>query len=223
MNQRQGPVGSALAQLDALTLVRVEESSICGEEYRLSATEERRLAGAVLKRRREFRTGRHLATLACAGWGLARPSLEPDRQGDPRWPDGFVGSITHCDTWAAAAVARRAEVAALGIDAEPAEPLMGDIVGAVLQGVERQALERQSGLQAYSGCPDRLVFCAKEAVFKAWYQLRGGGWLDFCDVEIVLRPDGSWTAHGGPAAAEVRWAGGWSVCDGIAAAALLVR
>jgi 4'-phosphopantetheinyl transferase EntD len=36
-------------------------------------------------------------------------------------------------------------------------------------------------------CWDRLLFCAKEAVFKAWFPL-AGSWLDFADASIEFDP-----------------------------------
>lgn len=38
------------------------------------------------------------------------------------WPDGVVGSMTHCDGYRAAAVAHAGEVLGVGIDAEPHFP-----------------------------------------------------------------------------------------------------
>lgn len=61
----------------------------------------------------EFVTGR-----ACARRALARLGVEPvpvpsgDR-GEPFWPDGIVGSITHCDEYRACAAARRRMAAAI--------------------------------------------------------------------------------------------------------------
>ncbi|MFF4689931.1 hypothetical protein [Streptomyces sp. NPDC001307] len=40
----------------------------------------------------------------------------------PRWPEGIVGSMTHCAGYHAAAVARGRSVAALGVDGEPHGP-----------------------------------------------------------------------------------------------------
>jgi 4'-phosphopantetheinyl transferase EntD len=109
-----------------------------------------------------------------------------DPQGAPRWPDGVVGSITHCPGYRAAAVAPARTVALLGIDAEPDEPLPPDVAASVSGVAERAALHRWA-------LPDRLVFCAKEAVYKAWAPATGD-WLDFSDVRIAPSPDGTLSA-----------------------------
>ena len=66
----------------------------------------------------EFQSGRELARsllTACRAPTVEVP-VAPDRS--PVWPVGFVGSITHTTDWVGVAVARTADVAGLGIDAE---------------------------------------------------------------------------------------------------------
>lgn len=62
---------------------------------------------AVGERRREFGTVRHCARQALQRIGLpdAIPIL-PDADGVPGWPSGVVGSMTHCEGYRAAVVAR---------------------------------------------------------------------------------------------------------------------
>ncbi|MFF1717797.1 hypothetical protein [Streptomyces sviceus] len=53
-----------------------------------------------------------------------RPRPHPHRRRRcPAWPDGVVGSMTHCDGYRAAAVAHAGEVLGVGIDAEHHLPL----------------------------------------------------------------------------------------------------
>ena len=84
--------------------------------------------------------------------------------GDPLWPAGFAGSLAHDDEMAVAAIARKADIPSLGIDVEPAEPLPDEIAalavmpGDVLAGVDPRLATR-------------LLFSAKEAVYKAAYPL----------------------------------------------------
>src|SRR5260370_12550496 len=60
---------------------------------------------ATQKRQREFLAGRWCAeeALQCLGAGSTHVAMAEDRT--PIWPDGVVGSITHTDDFAAAAVA----------------------------------------------------------------------------------------------------------------------
>jgi 4'-phosphopantetheinyl transferase EntD len=145
---------------------------------------------AVVKRRREFATVRLCARTALARLGRTPGPILPAGDGPlwadraPRWPDGIVGSMTHCDGYRAAAVAREEEVASLGVDAESNAPLPEGVQDTVLLPEERDTVTR---LGAFSGVAwDRLLFSAKESVFKAWFPLTGR-WLDF--LECAISPD----------------------------------
>ncbi|MBX6384282.1 MAG: 4'-phosphopantetheinyl transferase, partial [Microbispora sp.] len=81
------------------------------------------IAQAVDRRRREFVTGRHCARLALARIGVPPGPIPRGERGAPVWPAGTVGSITHCSGYRAAAVAPAHLARAIGIDAEPHEPL----------------------------------------------------------------------------------------------------
>ena len=43
-------------------------------------------------------------------------------------------------------------------------------------------------------CWDRLLFSAKESVYKAWFPLTGR-WLGFEDADVTITPDGTFTAR----------------------------
>ena len=85
--------------------------------------EEAAIARAVPKRRREFATGRGCARAALNRLGEPPVPILRGPQGAPLWPAGVVGSITHCDGYRAAAVARTSDIATVGLDAEPDKPL----------------------------------------------------------------------------------------------------
>jgi 4'-phosphopantetheinyl transferase EntD len=142
------------------------------------------LPRAVPKRRAEFAAGRTAARAALAGLGLAPVSLPrlPDRL--PLWPPGLRGSIAHCDTVAVAA-ATRAPLSP-GIDVEPDAPLPADLVEVV-------ASRRELAVTLPVNVA-RLVFCAKEAAFKAQFPLTRA-WLDFADLTVTLTADGGFTAR----------------------------
>lgn len=149
------------------------------------------VAGAVEARRREFATVRRCARIALARLGVAPGPILPAREGPPwahrapKWPDGVVGSMTHCDGYRAAAVARRSAVASVGVDAEPNAPVPDGVAELVVLPEERGILERLVAAEPAIAW-DRLLFSAKESVFKAWYPLTGR-WLDFS--ECVIEPD----------------------------------
>lgn len=156
--------------------------------------EEALVAQAVSKRRNEFATGRRCARAALAQLGCPPAPLlaGPDRA--PLWPDGVVGSITHTNGYRAAAVARATQLSSVGIDAEPNRPLPAGVLGLIASPAEAQViatlLEEHPGIRW-----DRLLFCAKECVYKAWYPLTAQ-WLDFLEAVVTLDP-GTSTFHAG--------------------------
>ncbi|MGW0389331.1 4'-phosphopantetheinyl transferase family protein [Streptomyces sp. NPDC003042] len=201
----------------------------------LLPAEEAVVAGVAAGRRREFATVRHCARRALralpGGTGGPAVALLPDPDGLPRWPAGVVGSMTHTRGYRAAAVARAADVARLGIDAEPDRPLRAGVLETISTPGERAALPWPGGASvdapgAVPGgvCWDRLLFCAKEAAYKAWFphaRVR----LAFPDVEVFFDgPAGrGFTAHvrgaAGPGAGE-RLRGRWGAGRGLLVAAV---
>jgi 4'-phosphopantetheinyl transferase EntD len=146
--------------------------------------EEAVIGRAVEKRRREFTTGRACARAALARLGQPPVAILPGERGSPGWPPGIVGSITHCAGYRAAAVARASQVLALGLDAEPDLPLPGGVLDVVSLAAERDSL---ADLARSAPGPnwDRMLFCAKESVYKAWFPLTGR-WLGFEQAHITF-------------------------------------
>ena len=68
------------------------------------------------------------------------PILKGDK-GEPCWPDGIVGSLTHCEGYRGAAVGRRDEVRSVGIDAEPHDVLPKGVLEAITLPDERIELQ----------------------------------------------------------------------------------
>ncbi|MEV5550568.1 4'-phosphopantetheinyl transferase superfamily protein [Streptomyces sp. NPDC052309] len=152
------------------------------------------VANAVAKRRREFTVVRSCARRAMEKLGVPPRPVLPGERGAPRWPDGLVGSMTHCDGYAAAALARATDLASLGIDAEPDGPLPDGVLSAVALPAEADRLRRLAAEHPAIHW-DRLLFSAKESVYKAWFPLTGK-WLDFAEADIEIRPDPD-DRHGG--------------------------
>jgi len=189
--------------------------------------EEAAMARAVPRRRGEFAAGRACARAALAQLGLPAAPILPGPRGAPQWPPGVVGTITHCDGYRASAVAHARDVLTLGLDAEPDGPLPGGVLDAVSLAEER---DRLPGLAAAAPhVPwDRLLFCAKEAVYKAWFPL-AGRWLGFEEAAITFAPDaGTFTARllvPGPAVggrALDGFSGRWVARGGLLLAAIAV-
>lgn len=167
----------------------VATSDMLGDDptaYLLEA-EQALVATSVEKRRREFTGGRTCARRALAELGFPEAPILSGAKREPLWPRGVVGSITHCQGYRAAAVARDTEWAALGIDAEPHAPLPDGVLEAVSLPEERTWLDQLSDGHTHW---DRLLFSAKESVYKAWFPLTNS-WLGFEDALITMDP----TAH----------------------------
>jgi 4'-phosphopantetheinyl transferase EntD len=100
------------------------------------------------------------------------------RPGGPAaFPQGYVGSIAHDSAYAVVALASRSNVAAVGIDIEPATRLPSECFETVATPRERGRI--RDLVEA------RLLFCAKEAVFKAMNS-EAGAWLEHPDVEVDI-------------------------------------
>nr|WP_205615765.1 4'-phosphopantetheinyl transferase superfamily protein [Streptomyces harenosi] len=189
------------------------------------------VARAVAKRRREFAAVRVCARRAMDKLGVPPQPILPGERGAPRWPSGLAGSMTHCDGYCAAALVRATDLASLGIDAEPDETLPEGVLEAVALPAEAERLRRLTADRPDVHW-DRLLFSAKESVYKAWFPLTGK-WLDFSEADIVITADpgerrGSFRAAllvPGP------WVGGrrlthfdgrWTARDGLLATAVVV-
>ena len=142
------------------------------------------LGQAVLSRREEFAAGRTCARSALSALGVSPQPILRGLNREPIWPAGIVGSITHCDGYCAAAVARDHRIESIGIDAEPNEPLPDGVIREVALEDEIRALE---SLTSEHVNWDRLLFCAKESVFKAWYPIMKC-WLGFEEAYVTIDP-----------------------------------
>ncbi|MDL5204868.1 4'-phosphopantetheinyl transferase superfamily protein [Streptomyces sp. ALI-76-A] len=158
------------------------------DERRLFPEEAAVVAQAIGKRRREFAAVRSCARRAMGKLGVPPHPVLPGERGAPRWPESLTGSMTHCDGYCAAALAHVGDLASLGIDAEPDGPLPEGVLDAVALPAERERLLRLAHDDPGTHW-DRLLFSAKESVYKAWFPLTLR-WLDFfeADIEILVGP-----------------------------------
>ncbi len=142
---------------------------------------------ATESRQREFATGRACARAALARLGLPPVAVVRGPGGAPQWPEGVTGSITHCAGYRAAAVGLTRDIASLGVDAEPNEALP-DHGMLELIALDEERVRLGELASAMPGiCWDRLLFCAKESVYKAWFPL-ARRWLGFESADIVIDP-----------------------------------
>lgn len=148
----------------------------------LASAEREAIEGAAQTRVEQFTAGRVCSRRALARFGVA--ATTPILRGEDRapiWPKGFVGSITHTDTWCGAAVARQSDMRAIGIDLESATPLKEALWRRVCTPAERERLRELPN----SGLMGKILFSAKESVYKCQYTLTMQ-FLGFHAVEVEV-------------------------------------
>ena len=134
---------------------------------------------AIDRRKREHAIGRSCARRALGQLGFPPLPILNGPKREPLWPAGVVGSITHCDGYSAAAVAKERDLLALGIDAELHAPLPRGVLERISLPEERARLAAAAPGTHW----DRLLFSAKEATYKAYYPLTKA-WLGFEQASI---------------------------------------
>ena len=190
--------------------------------------EEPLIAKSVAKRRNEFITVRYCAREALGELGVQPVPILKGDKGEPCWPDGIVGSLTHCEGYRGAVVAKNDKVRSVGIDAEPHDVLPKGVLDAISLPVERTQLSTLPNDLHW----DRILFCAKEATYKAWFPVTRR-WLGFEDAHITFDVDGNGASGGfesriliDPAAVSgpplQTLSGRWSVRDGLALTAIVL-
>jgi 4'-phosphopantetheinyl transferase EntD len=167
----------ATSDLGVETIGRFEDHPLFPEEIQS-------LGRVVNRRRIEFATGRYCAKKAISWLGVTPSAIVIGDGREPVWPSGIVGSITHCSGYCAAVAAKSSQVLSIGIDAEENLPLPEGVWELIAGNQQQSVLAHHSDTLI---CWDRLLFCAKEAVYKAWYSITKQ-WLDFSDCQIVWDP-----------------------------------
>ncbi|RII20469.1 4'-phosphopantetheinyl transferase Npt [Streptomyces sp. YIM 130001] len=151
--------------------------------------------------------------------------------------------MTHCTGYRAAVLGRAADVRGIGIDAELHVPMSWRTVERIALPAERRRIRSASAVlpQVHWG---KLLFSAKESVYKTWFPLTGRP-LRFADVDVAFRVargcrdtgsfrarfvpsgrvfDGAGSPWLGPgiAGAPAEFAGRWLIRDGLLRTAIVL-
>ena len=147
----------------------------------------------VPKRLKEFTRGRCAARAALRDLGHEAGPILVGPSREPVWPEGIVGSISHCDEIYAAAVADSASTRSLGIDIEEATPLDDDVLHLVCTPEEIAWLSGPDAAEvSWAG---KAIFSAKESLFKCWFPVEGT-YLDFLEATLAIDLRGRrWTGR----------------------------
>ena len=139
------------------------------------------IASSAPLRQRTFSSGRRCARIALAEAGLPGSALPRAEDGSVCWPTGVVGSVSHTNDWAVAAVALHdmSEASSLGVDLERIQPLEAGVIRLVATDSEQAELAA-SGAKRWHAT---ALFSLKESVYKC---LRPSyrRFIEFKDVEI---------------------------------------
>src|SRR2546427_7741956 len=132
------------------------------------------------KRRLNFIGGRLCAEHSLRRLGLQRAAVGRYQSGEPMWPFGTIGSITHTDEMAYAAVSARYGPFSIGIDSERV------ITDGALRDVQQVCCtDRENAALFCDHSPNltgTLIFSAKESLCKAIHSVVRRI-VDFCEVE----------------------------------------
>ncbi|WP_170480112.1 4'-phosphopantetheinyl transferase family protein [Ruegeria arenilitoris] len=154
---------------------------ILGTEFGVAATdpslpspalfpeEDAAIVRAVPKRRLEFAAGRAAARMAMSRIGLPPKAVPKANDRSPIWPEGLVGSITHCEGICLSVVARTHAAIGIGIDIEHNTDLSPDLENVVCRPDEVAWLDQQPS--DYRGAMAKCFFCVKESAYKALYPI----------------------------------------------------
>ncbi|MGB3257261.1 MAG: 4'-phosphopantetheinyl transferase superfamily protein [Ornithinimicrobium sp.] len=131
-----------------------------------------------VRRSAEFRAGRACAHAALRGLGVSGAvTRRPDRS--PHWPQGTIGSISHCAHLAVAVATTDRALFALGVDVEEDLDITVDLDPLLFTTQERQLVRTTEDPSLAA-----ILVSAKESAFKSWYPTTGTQ-LEFTDVEIT--------------------------------------
>jgi len=135
------------------------------------------------KRLADLSTGRYSANKALEQLGVKDAIIPIGEDGAPIWPEGIVGSISHCDSLTGAIVAKSSVHISLGLDIEEIGSVTVDLWDLVFTENERKYLsvltEKEMLVQSTA------IFSIKEAFYKFQHPLTNT-FLDFLDVEVSL-------------------------------------
>ena len=135
------------------------------------------------KRLTDFSTGRYCATKALEQMRIKDATIPIGEDREPIWPEGIVGSISHCDSLTGAIVAKSSDHISLGIDIEEIGRVTPDLWDLVFTENEKNYLSGLSEKEVL--IQSTAIFSAKEAFYKFQYPITQT-FLDFLDVELTV-------------------------------------
>lgn len=157
-------------------------SALTREEYEI-------ISGSVLKRKREFCTGRYFSHEALKELGKDNITLFKSQEGMPIWPDGIEGSISHCLHKGVVVVIRSDYKIFCGIDIECNKALPKEVERLIISKYElQQCMDLKTKKPNIFW--ETLIFSIKETMYKYWcnklnYKLKP----EECEIKLIANKD----------------------------------
>jgi 4'-phosphopantetheinyl transferase EntD len=136
------------------------------------------------KRLTDLVTGRYCAIKALEQLGIQDATIPIGADRAPIWPEGIVGSISHCDSLAGAIVSKKKDHISLGLDIEEIGKVTPDLWDLVFTENEKSYLHSISDTEREA--QSTAIFSLKEAFYKFQFPITRT-FLDFTDVEADLQ------------------------------------
>jgi 4'-phosphopantetheinyl transferase EntD len=179
-------VALTLGQIEkTITLAKTVKFTVAhGEEYqyRVPPQEERLLSKTACgKRVKQWasRRGATYLTLKELGFNPV-PTVQSGPAGEPIWPDGITGSITHCYPWSIVVAAKCSGEFVIGVDLESLlKSRRVDISAVICRKGELDWISAGNYFHERMA----MIFSAKEALYKALYPVLQR-YIDFKEVEL---------------------------------------
>lgn len=148
---------------------------------------------ASLKRRSEFARGREAAHRAILQLGGAvRSPILKGQNREPLFPEPYIGTISHSDGIAVAAVTLKSSVLSLGIDVQKVSNRFSpELIGQFASESETRWIADGGVLQTQRAL---IIFSAKESIYKALNPIVKE-WFGFSVAEISPEADGTLSAR----------------------------
>jgi 4'-phosphopantetheinyl transferase EntD len=183
------PLKRALLKLRERCPAICSAAALASSIKQLDPVEETCATHMTPARQAEFTGGRLAAKQALRDAGLGAPVVVADEQGVPIFPAGYVGSIAHKHGRAVAIAAKTAVAHSIGIDLEFDENHDEEsLVAEIITEVEQPRLATICAAEPTLLSPATLVLAAKEAVYKAVFQITRTT-FDFDDAEVLFATD----------------------------------
>lgn len=171
------------------TGVALETANITDQTEVLFPEERAVVRSSPQHRRAEFSTARMCARSALARLGGPQASLPAGPHGGPDWPQGYIGSLSHCHDAAVALVAKERHFASVGVDIEGVSPIPGRLAERIATAAEQTMLAQLSRTEP-SVSWTLVLFSAKESAYKCYSQAASQR-ISLRDISIQVDINGS--------------------------------